>query len=140
MCMYLIGNKKPQVASGPITVYKILTAENTGPYYKNHTYSPGLNLPDETPETDVTATMASKDGIDMVDKPIYVLGAGYLFAFKEKRYAMEHLVDLINFDDYYNADNVRVEEMEVPAGVEYYESGNQIAARALEWKCKEAYV
>ena len=140
--MYLIGDKKSQVASGPITVYKILTAENTGPYYKTYAYSPGLNLPEEAPETAVTAAMVSKDGNDMVDKPIHVLGAGYLFAFREKRDAIEHLVDLINFDDYYNADNIRVEEMEVPAGVEYYESGNQIAARALEWnfKCKEAYV
>lgn len=123
MCLWIETGEKPKTAEEVIQVYKVLTNQDTAPLWTKYTYHSGINHPEAEPEND---TFPDNDG-EMV-------GQGYLFAYlsyyraEQKKFMLELVYENLK-------DNLKIVEMEIPAGTEYYrDSWGEVAARALEWK------
>lgn len=120
MCLYIRDIQK-QVATKPLKVYKLLSIDDTPPFYPMYAYHTGINRPESQPY------MASMDK--------YWIGAGYLHVYTDKEWAMS-AAKSITWGPEKGTVKYKIVEMYIPQGTAYYWSYpfHEAAAEALEWR------
>lgn len=115
MCLIKI-EETARVATTPIKVYKVLTADNCSPF-QNQQYHVGKNTP---------------YGHDIFSAAGETIDGGYLHAYLSLPKASANILALCTLAD--ACTGFKVVEMYIPAGTEYWlGAGEEVAAECLYW-------
>lgn len=117
MCLYKILNY-PKKAVKPVTVYKILTADNRSPY-RGYPYLLGMNIAQDD---------GSQNSYDETK-----IAAGYLHAYLNRQVAENVMVDMLKM----GSGPLKIAEMYIPEGTMYWlGTASEVAAERLYWARK----
>lgn len=116
MCLIKI-EETARVATTPVKVYKVLSENNRSPF-QNQEYHVGKNIPDA--------------GINIFSSRGLTIDGGYLHAYLSESQAVLNMGRLNN--SIFRLGRVKVVEMYIPAGTEYWlGEGFEAAAKCLYW-------